>query len=103
MIFLILSAMMVALISRWAYITLSGLTIPSEEGPTMKKKDTFVVRSGRSGSFFTLPSGVRVHTLNRATFERAVGAANTYISKRGSSLQQSESQSDRPVTRRERI
>jgi hypothetical protein len=68
-----------------------------------KKNDTFVVRDGRSGSFVTLPSGRRVHTLDRATFERAVGAANTYMSNRGSARQQQQStgQGDRPVTRRE--
>jgi hypothetical protein len=69
----------------------------------MTKKDTFIVRTGRSGSFVTLPSGRRVHTLDRATFERAVGAANTYI-KRGSdrpSQQSGAVPGDRSVTRRE--
>jgi hypothetical protein len=50
----------------------------------MAKKDTFIVRSGRSGSSFALPGGVRVRTLDRATFDRAVGAANSYISTLGS-------------------
>jgi hypothetical protein len=64
----------------------------------MSKKDAFIVRSGRSGSIFTMPSGRRLHTLNRGTFDRAVDAANTYISDHGSSSgrQQQQQQIDHP-------
>jgi hypothetical protein len=58
----------------------------------MSKKDVFIVRSGRSGSVFTMPSGRRLHTLNRGTFDRAVDAANTYISEHGPRQQQQQQQ-----------
>jgi hypothetical protein len=70
----------------------------------MPKRDTFIVRSGRSGSFVTLPSGRRVHTLDRNTFERAIVAANNYISdssgERRSVIQKADPTTPRERTRR---
>jgi hypothetical protein len=75
----------------------------------MGKKDTFVVRSGTSGSYVKLPSGQRVHTLNRDLFNRAVGIANAYMNDK-SAMQRQQHQDkqpqqhsgdrDRPATRR---
>lgn len=52
----------------------------------MTKKDSFIIRtsrrSGPSVSSVTLPSGHRVHTLDRGVFDRAVKAAQDYISER---------------------
>jgi hypothetical protein len=62
----------------------------------VSKKDVFIVRSGRSGSVLTMPSGRRLHTLNRGTFDRAVDAANTYISEHGSRQQQQQQHPDHP-------
>lgn len=45
----------------------------------MTKKDTYIVRTRRAGSALTLPNGQRVHTLDRALFDRAVSAAENYI------------------------
>jgi hypothetical protein len=54
----------------------------------MGKKDTFVVRSGTSGSYVKLPSGHRVHTLDRGLFDRAVGVANAYMNDKSSAQHQ---------------
>lgn len=56
----------------------------------MSHKETFVVRPGKAGAAssvttVTLPNGTRVHTLDRVVYDRAVNAANTVISRRGSS------------------
>jgi hypothetical protein len=53
----------------------------------MTKKETFIIRESRAGadvstSTFTLPSGRRVHSLDRGIFERAVKAAETFIDRR---------------------
>jgi hypothetical protein len=65
-----------------SYIGLSKLGMV-----VMSSKETFIIRESRAGadtavSTFTLPSGRRVHTLDRAVFERAVKAAETSIDRR---------------------
>jgi hypothetical protein len=50
-------------------------------------KDTFIIRNVRAGSSaststVTLPSGRRVHSLDRGVFERAVRAAEKFIDER---------------------
>lgn len=57
----------------------------------MPKDTTFIVRNSRgesasSVSVTTLPGGRRVHSLDRAVFEKAVGAANNYISRKQASV-----------------
>jgi hypothetical protein len=44
-----------------------------------RDKDTYIVRNGRTGAL-TLPNGQRVHSLDRDLFDRAVTAAEKYIS-----------------------
>ncbi len=53
----------------------------------MTKRDTFIIRTMRAGSgasvsTVTLPSGNRVHSLDRGVFERAVKAAERFIDER---------------------
>jgi len=67
----------------------------------MTSKDRYIVREGRTGQFVTLPSGRRVHSLDREVFDRAVDAANTYISDRGADRTTPRREDDRPVRRRE--
>jgi len=63
----------------------------------MTKNDIFVVRRSAE-SVVTMPSGRRVRTLDRGTFERAVEAANNYIAERST---ERERKADRSVVRRE--
>ncbi len=50
----------------------------------MSKKDNFIVRSGKTGTVAKLPDGRRVFSLDREIFDKAINAANNYISERKS-------------------